>query len=1112
MNDHSRQDGALGWTPPAPEHLQAMLPQYDLWEMIACGGMGAVYKARQISLDRPVAIKVLPPQVAEDAAEYVQRFKNEARTMARMNHPAIVAVYDFGETEDGLLYFVMEFIDGTDVFKMIHAQKKLPPEHALAITAHVCDALAYAHERGVVHRDIKPANILINMDGAVKVADFGLASMLDPGQSGSVTQEGTTMGTPDYVAPEVLTIGMQVDGRADLYAVGVMLYNMLTGKIPRGNFQTPSERTGCDARFDAIVRKAMEQDVERRYQSSREIRRDLDQILTVPVPKEQPARKAPAGGMLPRQPPPPPPPPGIPWGMIAAGVIVIGAAAVLLMRGGETSKPAPVAAQAATMTEKSVETAPTEPPSAPRSPASTPLTPVIPPADPHAPKGSPLSKFPVLSHNGHYYQMVEERMNQPNASKHAQSLGAHLATINSQGEQDWMNRVLPPYLKQVSQSMATIGGVRDGGAWKWITGEPFEFTRWEDAAAAAAEPEKKLVLKLTATADDKAEWGLGGETAGRAFVLEWDAAPSKTTPKEAPPPRPVVESEGAKRLRELDTSFHAALERDVLATYRNALHDLNSKYLAALERALAAETAAARLPGALALREEQQLITNHRPLPADDAPELPLPLKTLRSTYRSSLRPIENARSSGIATLFLKYEEVLKAAQAEWTQGAKMDDARLAEEKIASLTRERAALLNEAKQLLPDGRELVLQRNDRFVSAEKFTPPVEFTLVVKTRKDDLRLAYTARQVIFNWGKNQDELRIDADPASGHHAPGMGRIPEDTFVSIQWLILPHMQSISVDGRRRYLHFGDYSKVNSPLEIFPLNDVVTVQSAKAKVQDLQTLEDQAASIPAMRELFLNKAEWTGKITIPAGNYRPLRRIDIGAPGKNDPRANYDEQRGDVTSLPGMRIENVRFHLREGSWKASGARFQDVRITADLGGSFEARDSVFQDCQFVKEGAWFTAYFSSKWQFTNCVLAGAFIQNWTVGSVGMKLESCTLQDVDLCPILFKEDAGTEVIKEWLSIQNCRFIHCRVPESFALATRNCVFEKCTFGAPEEKLALKTPLSAVIYVQDCTNEPKAGAGRSLEAKPVSSLPTKAGAALPHVHQNGRLDFQTPPQ
>ncbi|OYW74078.1 MAG: hypothetical protein B7Z37_19210 [Verrucomicrobia bacterium 12-59-8] len=441
-----------------------------------------------------------------------------------------------------------------------------------------------------------------------------------------------------------------------------------------------------------------------------------------------------------------------------------------------------------------------------------------------------------------------------------------------------------------------------------------------------------------------------------------------------------------------------------------------------------------------------------------------------------------------------------------------LDDAKLADVRIASLSRERAAMFDEAKELLPGGQEMVLQKNDRFTSAEKFTPPVEFTLVVKTRQDDLRLAYTAKQVIFNWEKNQDELRMDADPGGGRHAPGMGRIPEDTFVTIKWRILPHMQSISVDGRRRFLHFGDYSKVDNPLEIFPLNHVVTIKSAKVKVLDLQTLEDQIASTPAMRDLFLKTVEWTGKLTIPAGTYHPLRRIDIGAPGKKDAKAQYDEQRGEVTSLPGMRIENVRFHLREGSWQATGGHFQDVRITADLGGRFEARDSIFQDCMFAKEGPWYVAFFSSKWQYTNCVFAGSFMQVWKLIDVGMKLDSCTLLDLDLTPIVFREDAGTEVAKDWLSIQNCRFINCRVPESLALATRNCVFEKCTFGAAEEKLPVKSPLNAIIYVQECTNQPQAGPGRSIEAKPASQLSTKAGAALPYVITKGQLDFQNPPQ
>jgi serine/threonine protein kinase len=207
--------------------------------------------------------------------------------MARMNHVGIVKVYDFGETQAGLLYIVMEFIDGTDVSQMIRAQGKLPQDYALAITAHVGDALAYAHKNGVIHRDIKPANILINQEGTVKVADFGLAKMNDSSQRG-LTKTNTAMGTPDFVAPEALSPGTVVDGRADLYAMGVMLYQMLTGEIPRGMWSMPSTKVGTDPRYDAVILKAMQTDRELRYQDATEIRRDLDVIMTQPLQKEEP--------------------------------------------------------------------------------------------------------------------------------------------------------------------------------------------------------------------------------------------------------------------------------------------------------------------------------------------------------------------------------------------------------------------------------------------------------------------------------------------------------------------------------------------------------------------------------------------------------------------------------------------------------------------------------------------------------------------------------------------------------------------------------------------------------------------------------------------------------
>jgi serine/threonine protein kinase len=208
--------GGVRWHPPSPEELGRLLPQYEIGCLLGRGGMGAVYRGTQRALDRPVAIKILPPDLDDEDGTYAERFKNEAKTMAKMDHPAIVAVHDFGETSERQLYFVMAFIDGTDVAQMIAGQGRLASEHALAVTAHVCDALAYAHARGVVHRDIKPANVLINMEGQVKVADFGLAKASDAAAGTGLTKTGLAMGTPDYVAPEALVLGANVDGRADL--------------------------------------------------------------------------------------------------------------------------------------------------------------------------------------------------------------------------------------------------------------------------------------------------------------------------------------------------------------------------------------------------------------------------------------------------------------------------------------------------------------------------------------------------------------------------------------------------------------------------------------------------------------------------------------------------------------------------------------------------------------------------------------------------------------------------------------------------------------------------------------------------------------------------------
>ncbi len=269
---------------PAVEDLDAVLDAYEFIEILGKGGMGAVYKARQTNLDRLVAIKILPQIDGGDELRFAERFQREAQAMGRLSHPNIIGVYDFGRTANGQLYIVMEYVDGTDLHQLIRTGE-LTTEHLFGWFPQICGALQYAHEQGIVHRDIKPANIMINREGVVKVADFGLAKLTGATDNHQtrLTMTNVAMGTPDYVAPEALEGDVEPDHRADLYAVGVMLYEMLTGKIPRGSWRSPSAiKPGLDARFDDLVNRAMDSDRDSRFQSASEISFQLSKIQHTP--------------------------------------------------------------------------------------------------------------------------------------------------------------------------------------------------------------------------------------------------------------------------------------------------------------------------------------------------------------------------------------------------------------------------------------------------------------------------------------------------------------------------------------------------------------------------------------------------------------------------------------------------------------------------------------------------------------------------------------------------------------------------------------------------------------------------------------------------------------
>ena len=268
-----------GFIPPEPAELAEQFPQLEILELLGQGGMGAVYKARQKQLDRLVALKILPPQVGQDPA-FAERFTREARSLAKLGHSHVVTVHDFGETEAGLYYFIMEFVDGTDLRRVIQTGN-LSPSEALAIVPQICEALQYAHDEGVVHRDIKPENILLDKKGRVKIADFGLAKLLGrPATTYTLTRAGHRMGTPHYMAPEQIEHPGQVDHRADIYSLGVVFYEMLTGQLPIGRFPPPSQKVQVDVRLDRVVLKSLEHEPERRYQHASEVKTDVETITS----------------------------------------------------------------------------------------------------------------------------------------------------------------------------------------------------------------------------------------------------------------------------------------------------------------------------------------------------------------------------------------------------------------------------------------------------------------------------------------------------------------------------------------------------------------------------------------------------------------------------------------------------------------------------------------------------------------------------------------------------------------------------------------------------------------------------------------------------------------
>lgn len=274
--------------------------RYQIESLLGSGGMGTVYKAQHLMLHRPVAVKMLQIHLGDDAHERINRFIQEGRVISSFSHPNIITAYDFG-VDQGKVFLVMEYVEGASFLDVLTENKRIPWRRAVEIFIQMCDALAYAHAREIIHRDIKPSNVMLTRDDRgrdlVKIVDFGVAKVLNAGPQSHApkTRTGVVFGSPPYMSPEQCT-GHAPDFRSDIYSLGCVMYEALTGRMPINGensleilhkqvisipleFHELSPAVDVPSGLEKIVFKALEKDVENRYQTMRELKADLTNLI-----------------------------------------------------------------------------------------------------------------------------------------------------------------------------------------------------------------------------------------------------------------------------------------------------------------------------------------------------------------------------------------------------------------------------------------------------------------------------------------------------------------------------------------------------------------------------------------------------------------------------------------------------------------------------------------------------------------------------------------------------------------------------------------------------------------------------------------------------------------